>query len=82
MYHNIYIERNNNKPIVHLWDDKAGYQTFNYKPYAYIKYPTGTYRSLYDDKLKKINYWTEDDIKSNKLFESDVPIMTRVLIDQ
>ena len=82
MYHNIYIENNNKKPIVHLWDDKAGYHTFNYKPYAYLKYPTGTYRSLYDDKLKKVNYWTEDDFKSNKLFESDVPIITRVLIDQ
>ena len=56
MYHNIYIENNKNKPIVHIWDDKIGYHTFNYKPYAYIKYPAGIYRSLYDDKLKKLNY--------------------------
>ena len=39
MYQNIYIENKNNKSIVHLWDDKVGYQTFNYKSYAYIKYP-------------------------------------------
>jgi len=82
MYQNIHISRKNNKFIVHLWDDKSGYQTFDYKSYAYMKTPTGTYRSLYGDKLKKVNYWTEEDVKDGIMFESDIPIDTKVLVDQ
>ena len=56
MYQNIYIKRTKTSSEVHLWDDIAGYQKFNYKPYAYKKSPTGQYRSLYGDKLKKVNF--------------------------
>ena len=82
MYHNIFIRRNKNSTEVHLWDDTSGYQKFQYKPYAYMKSPSGTYRSLYGDKLKKVNYWTQEDVQSGTMFESDVPIETRVLIDR
>ena len=82
MYQNIHIEKQNNKFMIHLWDDKTGYKKFQYKSYAYMKTPTGTYRSLYGDKLKKVNFWTEEDLKSGRIFESDVPIDTRVLVDQ
>ena len=81
MYQNIYVKRTKTSSEVHLWDDKAGYQKFQYKPYAYLKSPSGTYRSLYGDKLKKVNFWTQQDLESGNVFESDVPIETRVLVD-
>ena len=32
MYQNIYIEKpKDGKPTIHLWDDKSGYQKFQYK---------------------------------------------------
>ena len=53
MYQNIYIEKpKDSKPIVHIWDDKKGYEKFQFTPYAYVKSQTGQYRSLYEDKLK------------------------------
>ena len=83
MYQNIYVEKSkDSKPTIHLWDDKTGYQKFQYKPYAYMKSQSGTYRSLYGDKLKKVNFWTQEDLQEGKVFESDVPIETRVLIDR
>ena len=82
MYHNIYVKRIKGKqPEIHLWDDKNGYSKFQQKPYAYMKSQSGTYRSIYGDKLKKVNFWTHDDIQQKRMFESDVPIETRVLID-
>ena len=82
MYQNIYVEKSkDSKPTIHLWDDKSGYQKFQYKPYAYMKSQTGTYRSLYGDKLKKVNFWTQDDLEKGNVFESDVPIETRILVD-
>ena len=83
MYQNIYIEKpKQGKPIVHIWDDKKGYEKFQFTPYAYQKSPSGTYRSLYGDKLKKVQYWTGEDLQSGEIFESDVPLETRVLIDK
>ena len=71
MYQNIHIEKpKDGKPTVHIWDDKTGYQTFQYKPYAYLKSQTGTYRSLYGDKLKKVNFWTKEDLEENKKTKS------------
>lgn len=77
MYQNIYYERQKN--LIHLWDDKSGYQTFPYRKYAYKKDPYGEYRSMYGDKLTKIGKWEKDDAED--LFESDVPETTRVLVD-
>ena len=83
MYQNIYIEKpKQGKPLVHIWDDKKGYQKFQFTPYAYQKTQTGTYRSLYGDKLKKVQYWTGEDLQNGDIFESDVPLETRVLIDK
>ena len=62
MYQNIYVKRTKTFSEVHLWDDKTGYSKFQYKPYAYLKSQTGTHRSLYGDKLKKVNFWTGDDL--------------------
>jgi DNA polymerase elongation subunit (family B) len=83
MYQNIWSEkRANNQVEVHLWDDVAGYQNFIFKNYAYVKDGGGQYRSIYGDKLKKISYWSEEDFKTGKVFESDIPLDTRILIDR
>jgi DNA polymerase elongation subunit (family B) len=76
MYQNIYYDRRINK--MHIWDDKFGHQTFRYKKYAYVKNRTGTYVSLYGDKLKRITDW---DKEQPDLFESDVNPEIRVLVD-
>ena len=77
MYQNIYYERAKN--LIHLWDDKSGYQTFPYRKYAYKKDPYGEYRSMYGDRLTKIGKWEKEE--ADDLFESDVPETTRVLVD-
>ena len=76
MYQNIYYDRRINK--MHIWDDSFGHQTFRYKKYAYVKHSSGTYTSLYGDKLKRINKW---DKEQPDLFESDVNPEIRVLVD-
>jgi len=76
MYQNIYYDRKRNK--MHVWDDKFGYKNFRYKKYAYVKNKTGTYVSLYGDRLKRINKWDDD---QPELFESDVNPEIRVLVD-
>jgi len=81
VYQNIYVKRTKTSSEIHLWDDVKGYQKFNHKSYAYLKSQSGTYRSLYGDKLKKVNFWTGDDLQKGNVFESDVPIETRVLVD-
>ena len=44
MYQNIWTEkRGGNQVEVHLWDDKAGYQNFIFKNYAYVKDGSGQY---------------------------------------
>ena len=31
--------------------------------------------------VKKVKFWSEDDLKQKLMYESDVPIETRVLVD-
>jgi len=81
LYQNIYVKRTKTSSEVHIWDDKTGYSKFDYKPYAYLKSQSGTHRSLYGDKLKKVNFWTGDDLQNGRVFESDIPIETRTLVD-
>ena len=83
MYQNIWCEkRGGNQVEVHLWDDVAGYQNFIFKNYAYVRDGGGQYRSIYGDKLKKVTYWTEQDFKTGRVFESDIPLETRILLDR
>jgi DNA polymerase elongation subunit (family B) len=77
MYQNIYYERQKN--LMHLWDDKSGYQTMPYRKYAYKKDEHGQFTSMNGDKLTRISKWDKDE--SDDLFESDVPETTRVLVD-
>ena len=76
MYQNIFVSKKDN--IVHLWDDKKGYVTVPYRPYAYRKREGGMYRSIYGDELEKVYKFNP---KDPSLFESDVPAETRILID-
>ena len=83
MYQNIWCEkRGGNQVEVHLWDDVAGYQNFIFKNYYYVRDGSGQYRSIYGDKLKKVTYWTEEDFKIGRVFESDIPLDTRILLDR
>ena len=79
MYQNIYYQRHKN--TIHIWDDERGHLTFPYKKYAYMKDSKGKFRSIYGDKLKRVYKWVEEDEKYGRVFESDVPIETRVLVD-
>ena len=51
MYQNIFYERTQN--LIHLWDDKNGYQTFPYRKYAYKKDPYGQHTSMHGDRLTR-----------------------------
>ena len=76
MYQNIFVSKKDH--LVYLWDDEKGLVTFKNKPYAYKKSPNGMYRSMYGDKLEKVNRYQYED---TGLFESDVNAETRNLID-
>ena len=49
---------------------------------GYVRDGGGQYRSIYGDKLKKVTYWTEEDFKTGRVFESDIPLDTRILLDR
>lgn len=61
-----------------MWDDTKGYTNFVFKPYAYRKRQGGKYKSIFGDELEKVYNFNP---KDPTLFESDVPIETRILID-
>ena len=76
MYQNIFFDKKTN--TCHLWDDKQGYTNFVFRPYAYRKREGGKYKSIFGEELEKIYSFNPRD---PSLFESDVPIETRILID-
>jgi DNA polymerase elongation subunit (family B) len=88
LYQNLYIERTrgdvfeHNSTTVHLWDDKLGYESYEFENYAYKKDSNGDRLSIYGDKVSKVNSWSKWDVDGKKIFESDVPIETRVLVDR
>ena len=77
MYQNLWFDVRKNK--MHLWDDTKGYLQIPYKKYAYVKDRNGHQISLYGDRLKRVTSFDKDD---PTLHESDVPAMTRFLVDQ
>lgn len=78
MYQNIYV--NKKTETIHIWDDKRGRVDIPMSSanYAYRKRPGGRYRSIYGDELEKVTSFNRND---PSIFEGDVPIETRVLID-
>ena len=77
MYQAIHYEKRKNK--IHIWDDKRGHLIVPFKKYAYVKNQTGLHFTLDGDKVKKVYDWDNED---PNVFESDVPILTRFLVDQ
>ena len=78
MYQNVFFEKE--KSIIHCWDDEKGYFTSKYRRYAYVRDGNGADQSIHGERLKKLNYWKQDD--DLKLYESDVNEITRFLIDE
>ena len=82
MFLNAYYNRDEQE--IHIWDDKKGHVKFKYKQYAYLKIKPGTTTStysIYGDAVKKVYRWTKQDEVDGNVFESDVPVLTRVLVD-
>lgn len=79
MYQNIYIQRIQNKKIVHIWDDRLGYHKKPFNEYCYIKDPLGEYITIYGDSVRKIKTFSK--YQWPKLFEADIPADTRMLVD-
>lgn len=77
---NIYFERN--KGLIHLWDDELGYKVFPYERYAYQIDPKGDHITMNGLKVKKVKEWNDNAAKDGLVFEHDVPVLTRVLIDK
>ena len=77
MYQAVFYEKRRNK--IHIWDDRKGHIVVPYKKYAYVKNSAGFHHTLDGEKVKKVYQWDDDD---PNLFESDVPITTRFLVDQ
>jgi len=77
MYNSIFYEREKNR--IHLWDDKKGYRSFPYKKYAFIKDENGEFSTIFGERVTKIFKWSDEMIDS--LYESDVSVETRTLID-
>ena len=78
MYQNIYLDRTGyNDYNVHLWDDKNGYQCFEWKKHAYRPSRYGEYNTLDGRKAEKVTYWNKD----METFESDVPAETALLVE-
>ena len=75
MYQNLYFEKEAN--IMHVWDDQKGYYTKKYRNYAYIQDGNGAFKSIYGERLKKINFWKKED--NLKLYESDVNEVSMVI---
>jgi DNA polymerase elongation subunit (family B) len=77
MYQNVFYDKRKNK--VHVWDDRRGHLIVPYKKYAYVKHSSGLHHTIDGSKVKKVYTWDDDD---PGLYESDVPITTRFLVDQ
>ena len=76
LYQNIWFDVRKNK--MHLWDDTKGYLQLPYKKYAYVKDRNGQHISLYGERLKRATSFDKDD---PTLHESDIPPMTRFLVE-
>jgi len=78
MYQNIFHSKK--EGIIYIWDDQKGKIVIpeSQATYAFRRKAGGRYKSLYGDELEKITKFSPRD---PSLFESDVPITTKVLID-
>lgn len=82
MYLAAYFDQQDQR--VYLWDDHRGQSSFPYRDYAYVKSKSSvaTTFSIFGDGVKKVRHWTKQDEQDGNVFESDVPVLTRVLVDE
>lgn len=78
-YQNFYYNRQDG--MCYIWDDTTGMAQFPYEPYAYQIDPKGEYTTLTGLKVNKTTFWSKEAEKQGMIFEHDVPVPTRVLID-
>lgn len=78
MYTNIYVNRR--EETAHVWDDETGLKNYALESfkYAYKRQVGGPFKSIYGDELKKVTNYNDSD---PDLFESDIPIETKILLD-
>lgn len=79
-YQNCVYEREKN--IIHLWDDKTGYESFPYQRYGYKIDTCGDYITLDNKTVSKVFDWNESDEENGLIYESDLAPEMRVLIDR
>ena len=82
MYLNSYFHQDEEK--VYLWDDRDGLSSFTYHGYGYIKSKSSvsTVFSIFGDPVKKVQRWKKEEEEKGNIFEGDVPVLTRVLVDK
>ena len=76
MYQAIAYHKRTNK--VHIWDDKKGHITVNYKPYAYRKASYGNMVALDGERVQRVD---NPDSEERGLYENDLNPEMRTLID-
>lgn len=79
MYQSIYYNRKSG--VVHLWDDEKGHLQFQYKPYAYKVDSSGEFTTIDGKRVRRVGKWSKEDVEAGLIYESDVPVDTRILID-
>jgi DNA polymerase elongation subunit (family B) len=65
-----------------LWDDETGYEQFQYEKYAYIVDSKGSSITMDGVKVRKVADWSKEAEKQGLVYEHDVPILTRILVDR
>jgi DNA polymerase elongation subunit (family B) len=79
-YQNIYVDQSQEQRVVYVWDDTKGMIVYPEKDfrYAYVADPSGNKRSMTGQRVSKTTRFTRN---HPSIFESDLPIETRVLTD-
>lgn len=80
MYQSVFHNKKDN--FIHLWDDETGYEKFQFEKYAYLVDKNGSFITMDDVKVSKVKNWNKDAEKQGLVYEYDVPILTRVLVDR
>ena len=76
MYQAVAYRKSDNS--VHIWDDRKGYYSIKYKPYAYRKATYGNQVALDGERVIKVDNF---DRNEPGLYEADINPETRTLID-
>ena len=79
MYQNFHYSKQQN--TIFIWDDVDGLLKFSHEPYAYQMDSNGDYKTITGVKVKKVKSWSQEAEKQGLIFEHDVPVATRTLID-